>query len=564
MAAIAIANQLGAEVYATASPPKWDKLKSLGVKHIMNSRTLDFAEQIGSKTIDVVLNSLSGKFIPQSLGVLKDSGRFIEIGKQGIWKDTQVKQFNPTLTYFIVDLWQVTQTQPALIQQMLSQLLPQFQSGKFQPLPYKTFSLENIIDAFRYMQQAKHQGKIVVTQDRQDNFFPAYRDTYLITGGLGALGLQVAHWLTTKGIKHLVLMGRNAVKPHLLPQLEQLQKICKVIIIYGDVADEQQLNQALSQIESTLPPLRGVIHAAGVLDDGVLQQQNWQRFKQVLQPKVQGAWNLHILTQKYELDCFVLFSSASSLIGAAGQANYCAANSFLDTLAHARQTQGLRAIAINWGGWQNIGLAANSRIEQGWQNMGIGTISPKQGLEILEELLLNPATPQIGLIPLNWSQWLKNNQVTPFYANFVTQIANSNQPKRDIIWQQQLTNTNPSDRQFLLIQHLKQEIAQILGINDINTIDITQGFSDLGLDSLSSVELRNKLQTRLNIKLSATVVFDHPNIQAIAKHIAEIWFTSNKSVLPIEKEVELIQLEQLSEAKAEALLIEELRQLNLE
>ncbi len=97
------------------------------------------------------------------------------------------------------------------------------------------------------------------------------------------------------------------MKPHLLPQLEQLQKICKVIIIYGDVADEQQLNQALSQIESTLPPLRGVIHAAGVLDDGVLQQQNWQRFKQVLQPKVQGAWNLHILTQKYELDCFVLF-----------------------------------------------------------------------------------------------------------------------------------------------------------------------------------------------------------------------------------------------------------------
>lgn len=565
LAAIAIAHQLGVEVYATASPPKWDLLKSWGVKHIMNSRTLDFATQVGNRKIDVVLNSLSGEFIPQSLGLLKDNGRFIEIGKQGIWKDTQVKEFNSTISYFIVDLWQVTQTQPALIQRMLSQLLGQFKSGKLQPLPYKTFNSEQVVDAFRYMQQAKHQGKIVVTQDRRDNFSSAYRDTYLITGGMGALGLQVAHWLASKGIKHLVLMGRNEVKPHLRSQLEQLQKICEVIIIYGDVANEQQLNQALAQTESTLPPLRGAIHAAGVLDDGLLLQQDWQRFKQVLQPKVLGAWNLHRITQKYELDRFVLFSSASSVMGAAGQANYSAANSFLDTLAHARQAQGLPAIAINWGGWQNMGLAANTQVKQGWEKQGISTIPLEQGLEILEQLLSN-STAQTAVIPINWSQWSKHNQTKPFYTHLVSQLANSTnsaQSEKVISWQQQLANSNPQNRQSLLIQLIKQELAQILGINDMGAIDNTQGFSELGLDSLSSVELRNKLQINLDIKLSATALFDYPNVQAIANHIADIFLGSTKAIALItNKETELTQLEQLSEAKAEALLIEELELLN--
>ena len=566
LAAIAIAHQLGAEVYATASPPKWDLLKFLGVKHIMNSRTLDFATQVGNKKIDIVLNSLSGEFIPQSLGLLKDNGRFIEIGKQGIWQDTQVKEFNPTISYFVVDLWQVTQTQPALIRQMLIKLSSQFQSGTLQPLPYKTFNSEQVVDAFRYMQQAKHQGKIVITQDRQDKFSSVYRDTYLITGGMGALGLQVAHWLVTKGIKHLVLMGRSDVKPHLRSLLEQLQKICKVIIFHGDVADEQQLNQALTRIESTLPPLRGVIHAAGVLDDGVLLQQNWQRFKQVLQPKVQGAWNLHKLTQKYELDRFVLFSSASSLIGAAGQANYGAANNFLDNLAHARKSQGLPAIAINWGGWKNMGLAANTQVKQGWQKQGISTILPEQGLEILEQLLSN-SIAQIGVIPINWSQWNKHNQLIPFYVDLVSPTANSTvnsaQSEKFTIWQQQLSNSDAYNRQSLLIQLIKQELAQILGIKDLTAIDNTQGFSELGLDSLSSVELRNKLQTSLDIKLSLTALFDYPNVQAIANHISDIFFVSTTAISLISnKETELTQLEQLSEVQAEALLIEELGQLN--
>ncbi len=588
LAAIAIAKQIGAEVWATASIPKWDLLKSMGVKQIMNSRTLDFAAQIGNKQIDVVLNSLSGDFIPKSLSVLRDGGRFIEIGKQGIWSDSQVAEFNPQIIYFLVDLWQITQTQPALIQQMLGKLLPQFSAGKLKPLPYKIFTSDKITDAFRYMQQAKHQGKIIVTQGEFDyrvrgrrrgelRFAPTeksldidrdriqyYRDTYLITGGLGALGLQVAYWLVTQGIKHLVLMGRNDVKPHLDQQLEQLQQTgIKVVIAQGDVADTQQVAKVLSQIESTLPTLRGVIHAAGILDDGVLLQQDWVRFTRVLNPKVQGAWNLHLLTQKYDLDRFILFSSASSLLGAAGQANYCAANSFLDALAHVRQGQGLPAIAINWGAWQSIGLAAKAQIERSFAQKGIGTIHRKQAISILEQLLLHEPT-QIGVIPIEWSQWSKNKILTPFYQDLVPLTTAQTRSATIRNLPQQLANVTYQERKSLLIQHISQQVAQILGINHIDTIDTQQGFSELGLDSLGSVELRNKLQTSLEIRLSATVIFDYPNINAIANYLLATFLTVNSvENSSTQEKNDLTQLQELSEAEAEALLIEELKKLSI-
>ena len=201
-------------------------------------------------------------------------------------------------------------------------------------------------DAFRYMQQGKHQGKIVITQKHLTLLSP--QGTYLITGGLGAIGLQVAQWLVTKGVENIVLVGRNGIKPELKLELEKLKQKAKIATFQADIVDEAQLSQVLSQIEATLPSLKGVVHCAGVLEDRIIKKQDWASFSKVLAPKVQGAWNLHNLTQKYNLENFILFSSASSLLGSAGQINYCAANAFLDALAHARRSQGLNAIAINW------------------------------------------------------------------------------------------------------------------------------------------------------------------------------------------------------------------------
>ena len=556
LAAIQIAQQLGASVWATASKGKWELLKSMGVTKIMNSRSLDFANEIISATegkgVDVVLNSLSGEFIPKSLSVLNEHGRFIEIGKQGIWSKSDVSRVKANVNYFVVDLWQITQEQPELIQQMLTQLRgklhkrSQFITDKLNPLPHTVFKHHRTIDALRYMQQGKHQGKIVIkcdTQTKNGQFTP--RGTYLITGGCGAIGLEVAQWLATKGVTNIVLLGRNAVKPK--QSVQKLQTDSHITFIKADISSTSQLTQALLQIESTLPPLKGVIHCAGVTDDRAISNQDWNSFTKVLAPKVWGAWNLHQLTQKYDLESFILFSSASSLLGSAGQINYCAANAFLDTLAHARRTQGLPAIAINWGAWQNTGLAANVKTTNSLKQKGIGAIEPSQAINILEQLI-SDSPVQIGVIPIDWEKY--NNPVP----------LNRDRTAVNINLKQQLINADPSQRLDIAIAQISQQVGNILGIENIEQIDLDLGFSDLGLDSLASVELRNKLQSSYDLKLSATAIFDYPNIKALANYLLTLIFKNHLASQKDEETDSLLhQLENITDEEAEALILDRLK-----
>jgi len=572
LAAIQIAQNIGAEIYATASAPKWELLQSMGVTKIMNSRSLNFADEIMSATnnlgVDVVLNSLSGEFIAKSISVLNDNGRFIEIGKQDIWSPEDVAGVRPDIQYSVVDLWQVTQFQPEVIQKMLSELRSQFTIRKLKPLPYKTFASDRTTDAFRYMQQGKHQGKIIIAMNSRDysqiegysQITPTaqiYTGTYLITGGMGAIGLQVAEWLITKGVNNLVLMGRSDVKPELQAHLQKLCQNAQVTIINTDVTDRGQLTQALDEIELTLPPLRGVIHCAGVTSDRTILQQDWSGFKAVLAPKAQGAWNLHCLTQEYELENFIMFSSAASLIGSAGQANYSAANTFLDTLAHIRRSQGLPGISINWSAWENTGLAANSQVTKSLNQKGIGSIKPDQAIEILDQLLIsNPV--QIGVIPLAWDTWSKHNRDMPFYEKF---LRDQKQIIIDSNSKQQLLNIAESQRESLLVKQISQQIASILGIKDVIQLDIELGFAELGLDSLASVELRNKLQALYNLKLSQTAIFDYSNIRQLGRHLIELMF-ANKSVPQNQVDQENIEIKNLSEVEAELALLAELENID--
>ncbi|MEO0928617.1 MAG: type I polyketide synthase, partial [Cyanobacteria bacterium J06643_13] len=568
IAAVQIAQQIGAEIYATASTPKWQLLESLGVKQVMNSRSLNFAAEIMTATqgkgVGVVLNSLAGEYIPQSISVLQPQGRMVEIGKQGIWSQEQVAAVRGDLSYFVVDLWQITQDKPELIQQMLSELRSQFTANKLQPLPHKIFSSEGAIDAFRHMQQGKHQGKIVIVSNTQANTnqrslsTSTYRGTYLITGGMGAIGLKVAQWLITKGITNLALLGRGEVKPELKPALKKIQENAQVNLIKADIADTNQLAQALRQIELELPPLKGVIHCAGVTGDRTIVQQDWQSFKSVLAPKVQGAWNLHQLTQKYDLDRFILFSSAASLLGSAGQANYCAANAFLDTLAHARRSTGLPAIAINWSAWQDTGLAANPQITQSLQQQGIDSIKPSEAIKILDRLLLNPPA-QIGVIPMDWKVWQQSNSVTPYYENLVqAKVA----PKTNLNYKQQLLNAISSQKESRLITQICQEVGNILGINKLEDIDLELGFAELGLDSLGSVELRNKLQSNYDLKLSQTIIFDYPTIRQLSQQLLSILFPE-EALKDTKAEDKTADVAKLSETEAELALLAELEELEL-
>lgn len=541
LAAVQLALQAGAEVFATASPSKWGFLQSLGVRHIMNSRTLDFATEIQALTqgegVDVVLNSLNGDFIAKNLAILARQGRFVEIGKVGIWEQQQVEAVRADVAYFPFDLLEVSQQNPALITSMLQALMTQFQQGLLQPLPYVTFGIESAIDAFRYMAQAKQIGKVVLTLPFQPARSPVVRSdgSYLITGGCGGLGLQVARWLTEQGAAHLILVGRNAPSGAAQAIIQELQQTSTTIdVIQADVSHPTEV-AALSRLCSF--PLRGIVHAAGVLDDGLLQQQTWQRFEAVMAAKVQGAWNLHQLSQDLPLDFFVCFSSITAVIGSIGQSSYAAANAFLDALVQYRRQSGLSGLSINWGAWAEVGMAAQSgqANQQRIVKSGMQLIQPGEGIKALELLLQQHAT-QVSVLPMNWSTFRSQMLAhRPFpLLEAVAPIPQAIHPTRQESQAASSSNFQSNspgaevgqkatvgDRVAALQTHIQTQLARVLGFSSAEAIDPQENFADLGMDSLMAVEFRNRLEASLNCPIPQTLTFDYPTVTAFANYLIQ-------------------------------------------
>ncbi|MEO0686927.1 MAG: beta-ketoacyl reductase, partial [Cyanobacteria bacterium J06649_11] len=390
--------------------------------------------------------------------------------------------------------------------------------------------------------------------------------TYLITGGLGGLGLLIADWLVKQGARNLVLISRRQPDTETKQRIKTLENSsARVIVAQVDVTNKSQLAQLISKIKSPTPslfpspppPLRGIIHAAGILDDGVLQNMSWEQFTNVVHPKVLGAWNLQDLTQDCPLDFFVLFSSATALLGSPGQSNHVAANVFLDSLAHYRQSIGKPGLSINWGIWSDIGSAAERKADKEMQLRGINAIAPQDGVDLFAKLLWSDA-PQVGVIPIDWSRFLQQIN-SPFFDDFISSnvetqyIASPDIASPDIGF---LQNAKPSERRHLLETHLRTQISQILGFSP-DEIDAEAGFFDLGMDSLTSVELKNRLQKSLGISLSSTIIFDRPNLNALIDYLVEEMSLENNEVE--QKPVETEDLsEELSEDDIADLLAQEL------
>ena len=536
MAAVQLAQQAGAEIFATAgSPEKRALLQSLGIKHVMNSRTLDFADEILSLTggagVDVVLNSLSGEFVDKNLMALGRNGRFIEIGKIGVWDTNQVSQARPDVSFFTFDLGQVGLQNPALIGEMFRQLMTEFKQEALTPLPQHVFPIEEAPQAFRFMAQAKHMGKIVLTQDVVEKAVshPEIKPdvTYLITGGLGDLGLLVAEWLVEQGANHLTLLGRSVPSEAARLAINKLEEAgTAVFIAQADVSQAKQLERILQEMAQSMPPLQGVIHAAGILDDGILLHQDWGRFERVFAPKVQGAWQLHTFTRHLPLDFFVMFSSTASLLGSPGQGNYAAANSFMDVLAHHRRSLGLPATSINWGGWAEIGLAARHQVDERVALQGMGLIPPAHGLAILDQIWQSP--PQIGVLPVDWpqvvSQFVLGGE-PPMLADLIretrSQSASGVTASGEPELLRQLQNAPVHIRQHLLINTMRASVGKILGLAASVAVDPERPLNELGLDSLMAIELRNALGLALGQRLPATLLFDHPTMAGLAEHLLQ-------------------------------------------
>jgi 8-amino-7-oxononanoate synthase len=544
-AAVQIAQQIGAEVYATASTGKWDFLKASGIKYVMNSRNLDFADRVmqltEGKGVDLILNSLNGDFIPQNLRILAPNGRFVEIGKVGIWNHAQVAAARDDISYFPFDLLEVSHQDPDLIASMFAELRRQFVEGELKPLPHKVFPIQQAPDAFRHMAQAKHIGKVVIDFPTNNQIVKT-DGSYLITGGMGALGLQVAKWLAELGAKHLILLGRNQPGISAQQEIDRLrQQGVKIDLMEIDISNYAAVKQifagdSLAASSSPTPPnprreasplgyvtnsLKGIIHAAGITDDGLLQTLSWKRFQRVLQPKIAGTWNLHQATKDLSLDWFVCFSSIASAFGSAGQSNYATANAFMDSLMSDRRNQGLPGLSINWSIWSEVGMASRLTQEQQQRlsQQGFTAIAPTQGLKILQQLLQQQATSAIAF-PVDWVTFLSQQPNNLFFERVQPKIQVKTKTATSS-WLQQLAQTPPEKQTQVLQAHIREQIAKVLGFADPEDVDTQEKFADLGMDSLMAVEFKNNLQASFGNAISLTAAFDYPNVELLTAYLAQ-------------------------------------------
>ncbi|QLE45712.1 type I polyketide synthase (plasmid) [Nostoc sp. C052] len=423
-------------------------------------------------------------------------------------------------------------------------------------------------DQIAYRQGQRHVLRLVRSRQRtiSDRVAIPELASYLIVGGLGTLGLQVAQWLADKGARHLILSSRREPSLIALAAIAKLEQAgVRVLIEQADVSSQSDMTKLLNKIAAQLPPLRGIIHAAGILDDGILQQQCWERFTGVMAAKVRGAWLLHQLTQALPLDFFVCFSSAASLLGSPGQGNYAAANAFLDGLAHYRRQQGLAGLSINWGPWEQGGMVAQleNQHQSRMQNHGLGTISPEQGLQALEALLVQDVT-QVGVMSVNWQQLLAQiapGVKVPMLQSFKV-VATDQRYKDELL--QQLQAAPIEERRELLKAYLQSEIAKVLGLSNPQQVEPQQRLFDLGLDSLTAVELRNRLQTSLGYAMRSTLLFDYPTLAALLDYLAENVIPLQPVELSKEVDAVAVQRQQIlaaSEDEAEALLLKKLEDL---
>jgi len=543
LAAVQLAQAFGAEVFATAgSQEKRELLRLLGVRHVMDSRSLAFADEIMDITdgrgVDLVLNSIAGEAIAKSLSVLGSGGRFLEIGKRDIYGNTRIglRPFKNNLSYFAIDLSKIMD--PEFIGGFLAELKKLFATGRLRPLPYRTFPMGDAVEAFRYMTQARQIGKIVlsihqakVPIDIPQSEIPLQfknDSTYLVTGGVGGFGLSVAQWMVENGARRLVLASRSA-----LPGIEAQQTIASmekagatIVLAKCDVSKQEDVAWVLDEIAASGYPLRGVVHSAMVLDDGVLRQLNAERFRRVTAPKADGAWNLHQLTRDLPLDYFILFSSSSATIGNPGQGNYCAANAFLDALAYHRRQLGLPVLTVNWGLLAEVGvITRNARLAEHFRRTGLEGLSTSNALNALGLLVRQEAT-QTVVWEIDWNQWLNGGMPFSKSARF-SLLANAAQSKQGegdegAHMRAALTAAGATERLKIVHDYLRRQLSEILRVPPAK-LELERPLNEQGMDSLMGVELTHRIESQLGISLPASKLAAKPTIQQLTEILLESW-----------------------------------------
>ena len=537
MAGIQIAHHLGAEVIASAgSPAKRALLETLGVKYVIDSRRGDFTEVVMELTnrrgVDVVLNALAGEAIPMGLSCLAEFGRFIEIGKRDIYQNSRIplRPLRCNASFHVVAMDAVFAGDESLTREMLAEIADLVGEGALHPLPFRAFPANNVSAAFRLMAAGKHTGKVIVAFP--ETFVPRRGEPvaakftiksdgcYLITGAFGGFGKVVANWLVRGGARHLVLSSRCGAST---PDSEAFVKSLRdrgiaVQIVKADAGSPNDIARLFVDIHENDQPLRGVFHLAMFIDDAPLAALNRGRMANVIGPKALGAWLLHEQTRYMALDCFVMFSSVSSIFGNPAQGNYAAANAFLDSLAHHRHSLGLPALTINWGVLGGEGyVARNERVGEFLAKQGISGLSPAEVVSILESSL-SAGNTQIAAIRVDWAKWrtfFRGMQGNPLVQRIFATIEGRESNGGTSDWRNKIESAAPEEKERVIAQAVREIVGSVLRVKP-DTLRDDQPLADLGLDSLMGVEIENSLEAVIGVALPPTSLMRARTIGQIA------------------------------------------------
>ncbi|MFI6551365.1 SDR family NAD(P)-dependent oxidoreductase [Streptomyces prunicolor] len=590
MAALNIARWKGARIYATAgSEAKRDLLTSLGIQHVADSRSLDFADTFksgaGEGDFDAIVNTLAGEAIPANLSLMAPYGHYLELSKRDILDDNPLHlgPFARNLSFHAVDVVHMIQNAPERAGRILRAATTLVDQGALEALPHTEFPAEQAAAAFRLMAQSRHTGKIVLSfgpttaTAPQAPRTPAVtihgEGTYLVTGGAGGIGGRLALWLADQGARHLLLTGRSPLPdpdthvPADHPQAAALS-VLKTLTDRGvavqyaaaDVADQQAMNELLaSQRRQGLPPIRGVFHAAGVIDYTPLSDLTPGELDTVLAAKVSGAWNLHRLLDDSALECFVLFSSGSALLNSPMLGGYAAGNAFLDSLAHHRHAHRQPATVVNWGFWDSVGMVARKEQEEErtLHPQGMSSFSPDEGLDLLGRIL-SEGRLHTTVLRADWPAWAKAYpaaatapllqhltgisgstqpaappvQVAPTPAA-VTQPAPTSPPRTpqtaSVATSQAAAPSTPAPQAATtaptppaqapseeVLAFLKQEVAVVMGLRP-ERVNVNRPLNRLGMDSLMAVELRTRIERQYQVKLPMVQLLRDGTITTVAQ-----------------------------------------------
>ena len=542
MAAVQIAHHLGAKVIASAgTPTKRALLETLGVKHVIDSRRADFTDAVmeltGGRGVDVVLNALAAEAIPMGLSCLADFGRFIEIGKRDIYQNARIPLWplRHNASFHVVAMDAVFSGNQTLTRQMLEQISELIEKSALSPLPFRSFPAARVDSAFRLMAQGKHIGKVVVAfpkvflprrGEAEKAAFTIDRDgCYLITGAFGGFGKVLARWLVEGGARHLVLTSRSgAATPEAEAFVQSLDKRgVKVRVVQADIGSSEDVARLTAEIRSDGRPLKGLFHLAMVIDDAPLISLTRERIRNVMAPKAHGAWLLHQATRNFDLDCFVMFSSVSSIFGNPAQGSYGAANAFLDSLAHHRRALGLPALTVNWGVLGGEGyVARNKRVAEFLARQGTTELSPPEVMTLLESSLAAGAA-QVMAIRVDWAKWrqsFRGMQENPLLERIFAAVEGQEAAGTTNDLRLKIQSAAPEELEGIISQAVRNSVSSVLRVKS-DTLRDDQPLTDLGLDSLMGIEIENSIESSLGVTLPQASLIRARTIGQIVALIAE-------------------------------------------